>query len=273
MVRTVICRMINSKYDVDKTVFDKMTDAERYEATRTNDMNELIRDIFFLCKLKMSQITPQLVQQLIYFKQSIVPGTSAKAFLNGPNQLMFFRSIVRHCPATHKKLLEIARDTWRDATLILDGSRKYEKSEILLLTRNLLDALVDIKIKTEDPYLHDIVHVICKMFRLLRFALMHPSRSVGSLTFRFPKSESKLDLLIAAEHFFNQVETKEEIALLKKTFSNPPGIAEVTRSSTVYGFQSPGEFYLLTPYNTTVFSKLDDMTLTKLKALVSEMGS
>ena len=207
--------------------------------------------------------SPALVHQLATLRQMVRPETSVQAFLKGPQQLLFARHVPSHLATAVTK----ASKLWKDGTLVVDGALTHDRKALADAVGDLLQRLQNLK-DGEDKYLYDTLHVLSKMLRVLRFVLLHPSRPPGTLTLRFPRSETGLERLAAAERFFHRRETKEDSALLKRIFGNPKGLADVARKATVYAFQSPEALHLLTPYRVETFSK-SDLKVADLRTMVA----
>lgn len=196
--------------------------------------------------------------------------TTVSSLLAGPSQLQLLRALKANAP--DGKLADAfseALRSWHDGILVTDGSRKRDPSRLAARCTEWLNEAVAIKKKEEDPYFHDALHVASKLIRTVRFVLRDPARRTGSVSFRFPKSESRLRLLAAARRFFDRTETEEQRADLKRLFGVEGGLCEVDRRDAVYAFQSERGLHLLTPYHHSTISK-EEATVEDLQRAVRE---
>lgn len=192
------------------------------------------------------------------------------SLLKGPNQEMVLRRLEKSAPPQHTQTFSNILRLWQQGTLTVDGSRRIDSATLVSEISECLNDLMVVRERETNIFVHDALHFGRKLLRLLRFVLNHPSRSSGTTAFRFPKSERRLTLLIAAEHFFDGSESDDERARLKHAFGKPDkGIAAVSKNYAVFAFQSPAAFHLLTPYETQVISK-EHTTKAEIKKLVND---
>lgn len=209
-------------------------------------------------------MSSEFVATLVFMRRTVRDETSARALINGPQQVAFLRRLEKHAPPQHAALFATVQRLWKEGTLVVDGSERTDPRAEL---RACLAHLTDVKRDEANPFVHDALHVCAKFLRLVQFVLHNPSRPAGTVSLRFPKSHARLDLLVAAEKFFERTETPAESGLLKRAFA-VPGIAEVARRHATFGFQSPTHVHLLTPYETHNVPK-DRMTVAALRDRVA----
>lgn len=197
--------------------------------------------------------------------------TTGEALLVGPEQLAFFKSLARLCVDADESasLFEALFEVWKRGTLFVNGHPGVSSLEHAGQCSELLHVLVRAKTSERDPYMHDVLHVAAKLLRLLRFALLHPRRSLGTVTLRFPRSGTLLQRLTAATRFFDRTESREDKLLLTRLMGNPKGIADVCRKGVIFGFQSPTAIHMLTPYAVVNLPK-SEATVADLRAMVAE---
>jgi hypothetical protein len=183
--------------------------------------------------------------------------------------MLFMRSIARAVPLHLTDAVTKASELWVKGTLVVDGAPTPAR-DLPEEIRTLLEQFESLD-QVQDKYLHDTLHVLSNMLRVLQRVLLHPPLPSDTLTLQFPRSETGLERLTAAERFFNKNDTEEDRDTLKRVFGNPIGLASVTRKLyTVYAFQSPEALHLLTPYRAETFSK-SDMTIAEFKIMVNDI--
>ena len=213
------------------------------------------------------------VNTLIYIKRTLIHEnhSNVSSLIKGPQQVAIVRKLAHDAPNDYKDVFETIKRLWTEGSLAADGSPMHSPEALALEICEFLKYLTERKRDEKNIFIHDALHIGQKLLKLVRFVLKTPHRPPGTASFRFPKSERRVNVLVAAEKFFERNESKEDIRLLKRELGSPSGLRDVSRKASVFGFDSPEGVHLLTPYETLNFPKANHtMTMAQLKELVSQ---
>ena len=118
---------------------------------------------------------------------------------------------------------------WERATLRYAGTPSDSEEECIRRIDAVLRLLAAEKKRAADMFVHDALNAAARLLRLARWGLRNPSKE-STFQHTFPRSRRRFEVVDAAASFAFDVETKEQLSLLRSELGTPGGVAPVPAS-------------------------------------------
>lgn len=155
----------------------------------------------------MCRVLAQAVQFLVFYRQLAVSQRSN--VIASPDASRLMRYI-------DKELIRGVKRVWERATLYLDGNRVDTAPEHTARLAEVMHRASAFQAEEGLPSVFaDIGNLAVQLLGFVSWCIQHPDED-AAITYALPRTQARIDLLIAARRFVHDSETPEEARMLKR---------------------------------------------------------